>query len=179
MENSIKQKYNLINVKRYLDTRYYVSSCGRIFTSKYKGTNCIKELKKCFDSDGYNIVTIYLESSKARTLKVHRMVSELFLKHDYSRNQINHKNGIKTDNRVENLEWCNGSENTKHAYRTGLRKTRKGEECNLSKLTEENVIDIRSKYIPRKYTIYKLAKEYNVTPQLISKILLKKCWNHI
>lgn len=73
-------------------------------------------LRQCMGG-GYYVVT----HSKKRLL-VHRMVAIAFIPNPQNKPQVNHKNCIKTDNRVENLEWCTASENTKHAYDNGLIK---------------------------------------------------------
>ena len=74
-----------------------------------------KRLKPALKRDGYHSITLFKEG-KRHYLRVHRVVAEAFLDNDNSLPVVNHRNGIKTDNRLENLEWCTVSYNTKHAY---------------------------------------------------------------
>lgn len=76
-----------------------------------------RKRKLCLNRSGYSRITI-----KTKTYLVHRLVAKTYLSNPNNLPQVNHKNGIKTDNRVENLEWCSRSHNVKHAFETGLNK---------------------------------------------------------
>ena len=70
---------------------------------------------------GYKVVYLYNKNNKSKCHLVHRILAKMFIPNPQNLPIINHKNGIKTDNRIENLEWCTYSENLKHAYKNHLK----------------------------------------------------------
>lgn len=88
--------------------------------------------------------------------------------------QINHKNGIKTDNRLENLEVVTPSENTKHAYLTGLASAL-GEKNGRAKLTADAVKEIRDSSL----SVRELSEKYGVAMRTIREVVSRKNWGHV
>lgn len=149
---------------------YILYSDGRVFKKKWG-----KFMTGSPNSDGYILISI-----NSKLVKLHTLIIEAFKDKPISekRLQVNHKNGIKTDNRIENLEWCTQSENILHAFRTGLNKPHLGSKNGWSKLNEDNVREIKKKILS-KQTQTSIAKEYNVTVQCINLIKRGKNWGHI
>ena len=85
--------------------------------NKHKTTTITREkiIKGSKDKDGYVVINLKV-GTKLRKFKVHRLVAIAFLKEDKARTLINHKNGIKDDNRADNLEWVSSKENAIHAH---------------------------------------------------------------
>lgn len=96
---------------------YAISNMGNL---KNLRTNHI--LKPSTNKDGYKSVLLS-KNGKKMSIRVHRLVALYFLENPNKYPDINHKNGIKDDNRAENLEWCSKSMNVKHAYDNNLIKT--------------------------------------------------------
>ena len=162
------------SVKDFPD--YEISNLGRVKSYKVPHWRDPHILVPFIVGSGYYQVDLH-KQKKGFSSYVHHLVLETFVEPKSDGYQTNHKNGIKTDNRVENLEWITQSENIKHAFRTGL-KTIRGIMHPNAKLRNEEVIEIRRLAKSGiKQTV--IAKMFKVTKYNIYCIIHHKSWNHI
>ena len=112
-------------IKGY-ENEYLISDEGEIkgmerFVKHRSGVKMIKEhiLAKRMDRSGYWTVRLS-KDGKDSTFLVHRLLAGAFLSNLFNYREVNHINGIKEDNSIENLEWVSHSQNVAHAYKTGL-----------------------------------------------------------
>ena len=94
---------------------YFVTDDGKIFSKNYHREGRIAELKSRIGDNGYPYVVLCRNGIRY-TKHVHRIVAEAFILNPEKKTTVNHKNGNKTDNRIQNLEWATLSENIQHAY---------------------------------------------------------------
>ena len=97
-------------MKRFRDTPYHITQDGRVFSEKSN------RFLKGWDKDGYTKVELY----NVGRFFLHRLVGEVYIANPMDKPHINHINGNKSDNRVENLEWVTPLENNRHARKIGL-----------------------------------------------------------
>lgn len=136
------------------DGKYQVSNFGKVRSTT-------KILKLYHTKCGYLIVNL---GSKNRHRLVHRLVAETFIENPNNKPQVNHINGDKTDNRVENLEWCTSSENIRHSVHILG-------EMRYSYQNKPVICTTTGKRYP---TISAAARDNNVYRENIRKVLRKK-----
>lgn len=161
-----------VTIQNYPD--YQISSTGSVKSLK-RNKEKILNLQK--GTHGYLHVNLCKEG-KLKTFKVHKLVGTAFLSNPFNLPQINHLDGVKTNNNIWNLEWVNNSDNSKHAFRLNLRSNQ-GEKHPRSKLKEKDIIQIKSLYKNKKHTQKNLAELFNVSPQLIYYITSNRSWKSL
>lgn len=175
-----KDKDNLVTQEIFKDIEgyeglYQISNLGRVY-GVVRG-----DYKKsvCKNSSGYHQFNLS-RNSKVKSFRVHRLVAIHFVEgRTEDRNQVNHIDGDKSNNRADNLEWATAEENTRHAYETGLIDPLSGEECHYSKLTKAEVRGIRklAKYFS--YSHREIAETYNVSRSAIQKVISGESWRNV
>lgn len=106
----------------------------------------------------------------------HRVIADAFIPNPENKPYINHINGVKDDNRIENLEWCTQSENAKHSFRIGTQDN-KGQNHPQALFTNEQIIKI-NQLIKDGVKGRVIADLFGVHESTISKIKMKKHWNY-
>lgn len=151
---------------------YQVSNLGNVRSFKY---NTSRILKERINRRGYCYINL-CQNGKYKSCSIHRLVAIAFLgKSDLT---VNHKDGDKENNLLENLEWLTHKENLNHAKENGLIKIF-GEDNPNSKLTEDNVREIRKLYQEKKTKVRSLSFKYNVSKYAIRQIINGNSWKHV
>ena len=147
---------------------YYITKNGEVY-SILNGKK--RRLKTQINQKGYERIII-----RKKSYQIHRLVAENFIPNQNNLQQVNHKDGNKLNNCVDNLEWCNNSYNQIHAWNNNL-QPRLRKVPNRA-LTLEQAKEIREEYLTGKTSQRKLAKKYNVSKTTIADLLNGKYYNH-
>lgn len=156
---------------------YEISSLGRVKSVWYNNNRI---LKLNTQTGGYVQISLR-KNNKAYAKLVHVLVMESFVSLKPTGLEVNHKDGIKTNNMLANLEYVTPKQNMMHAFqclRIGDRKAR-GEKAGLAKLQDSDVIMIRQIYSQGGITFAELGREFGVHENTISKIVKRRGWGHV
>jgi len=164
----------LKSIPNYPD--YLIDSNGTIFSFRQKTP---KAMRPYLTKLGYLRVKIANDNGIKRFM-AHRLVAMTWLSKPLNSNEINHLDGIKTNNKPSNLEWVTASQNMQHAVAMGLHKAKRGSEHGKAKLTEIQVIKIKTelKNINPKL-LRDLGCKYGVCSGAIYQIWKGKNWKHV
>ncbi len=143
------------------DELYYVSNYGRI-------KNNSDLIMKQYFSKGYLVINL-TKNKNQKICRVHRLVAHAFKNNSDLTLEVNHINGIKTDNRETNLEWVNHSQNAKHNYISGNI---------VKKLRPEDVVEIK-KMLKKGCFQKDIAKKFKIAQSTVSEIKSGKKWVNI
>lgn len=169
----INQIEELGSIKEY----YYITTCGKVISTR---DGRVKVLKSIISTGEYSYVNLYTIDSKLKHMRIHRLVALAFIPNTENKTDVNHKNEIKSDNYVQNLEWCTREENINH----GTRNKRAGEKIGESlkgrqlseetkkKLSEALKGDKSPKSKPREYFAENPCTKFN-----FKTICKKQNWN--
>ncbi len=165
-----KHRSNEMNEEKFkaYDANYLISSHGRVWSVRRQ-----KFLSQFEDGYGYLMVTIY-----HKTLKVHRLVALTFL--DKTSNElltVNHIDGDKINNRLDNLEWLSSIDNIKHAFNTGLMP--KSSEIHTAKLTDDDVLEIKKLFVEYRLGDTQIGEQFGVDNSTISNIRRGISWKEV
>jgi len=149
---------------------YQVSNLGRVKSLNYNRTGK-ENILSTSKNKGYFNVVLSKKGFKPFTVRTHRLVAEAFIPNPQNKPQVNHIDGNKLNNNIENLEWNTASENQQHAYDTGLKISnwlnKKGKENHLSKIIYQYTKDLQ--FIKKWYCIMDAVRELNIKHSNISR----------
>lgn len=157
-----------------LPERYLINKQGQIYSLRSN-----KHIATRLDRYGYVRVNLY-EGTKNHTVTVHRLLALAFIENDDPENklEVNHIDGDKLNNNLDNLEWVTSARNQQHAFELGLQKHRQGEANGMATHTEENVIDVCER-LNRGQANAEIRRETGYTISFIEKIKYGETWTHI
>lgn len=157
-------------IKDY-ENLYQISNLGNVRSLRYKNNN--KLMKLSINNSGYVQISLHYKG-KRKPVLVHRLVAEAFIENKENKPLVNHKDGNKQNNNVDNLEWCTSQENIIHAIKTGLSRVsnKQRENCRrLGRLSRKSVdqYDIYGNFIKTWSSILEASQHFKTNDSHIGE----------
>lgn len=159
-----------------MEDRYEISDDGRVASLNYNRMG-IRAILRPYDVRGYKLVVLQKNGFK-KAHQIHRLVANAFIENTANSEQVNHKDGVKSNNDFRNLEWVTCSENTLHSFRIG-KSSQKGERNANTTLTNEDVRKIKELLRIKTHTQKEIGAIFGVSEDTIGMIKRGVTWSHI
>lgn len=157
-------------------THYIIRSDGYLFSDRLCPPGILIQ-RKIFVDDETKYKLYHLSVNNMSFTKLaHRLVAEAFIENPDNKPEVNHKDGKKNNNHESNLEWATSSENLIHAYNTGLKNIKYGEDSHKSKITKKKVINICRMLESNKFSIKEISEIIGCDRTIIENIKAKRSW---
>lgn len=154
---------------------YFATEDGHIYSEHLK-----RNISEYTDKDGYKKVRLSNGDGSRKVFSVHRLILETFKPNKNSdKLQVNHKDGNKANNNLNNLEWVTCKQNINHAYNLGLYSNIGDNNNGDHKLNTNQVLEIIDLLLNSKMTVKEIANKYEVSKYAIECIKYKKTWKHL
>ena len=167
------------------ETRYQISNLGRVkslirtFTKK-DGVKMTIGGKLLTIQESEYLKVSFSECGNTNTFTIHRLIAIAFIPNPKNKPQVNHIDGNKHNNDIQNLEWCTSRENVIHAIDSGLMNGRlKGSKNHFSKLNEVEVLYIRKNFNHTNISMKELTSKFNIKKATLYRIINRTAWKHI
>lgn len=165
--------------------KYEIGNDGSVFSLDYNNSGQRKKMKQYLDDDGYPYVIFTVGRRRFKRI-IHRMIAILFVKNEYNKPQVNHKDGVRSNNKASNLEWVTAQENTIHGYRVNGRtasvKSRdlardrfSGTKNPKAKLNEAELLSIR-RLRSKGWLLKDIAERVGISIAQVGQIANNKFW---
>lgn len=165
--------------------QYGVDRLGKVCSFSFNRSGKTREIKQYYDKDGYKFVRLIIDKKRYKRF-VHRIVLSTFVPNILNKPQVNHKNSIRHDNRLENLEWVTAKENVVHCIRQGNRvftPQHRMKMCELfsgqlnpkAKLNKNQVEEIKE-LRNNGFYLKIIAKQFNISTSQVSAICCGRSW---
>jgi hypothetical protein len=162
---------------------YAITEDGRVWSYPRKENNKRRIFylhgrfrKPQVNTAGYFHVAL-IKNGRTKVALLHRLIAAAFIPNPKRLREVNHKNGKKRDNRIQNLEWCNHRQNCRHASEAGLMP--RGTQNSKAKLTDANVIEIRFLFSQGNTNCTHLGQKFGVTASAVRRLVRRVTWKHI
>lgn len=155
-----------------IKTHYDIYTDGRVYSNLTK-----RFLKPYKNHGGYMNVDLYINGNRIKK-GLHQLVAETFIPNPENKTTVNHENGIKTDNTVENLTWATPHEQNVHAVNNNLVKHASGSKCHFAKTNEDTILQV-CEFLSKGYCPLDIAYKLNIPVKTVYSVRNRETWKDI